>query len=119
MPSPVTVADVQTFLPLSPREYLVLFALVEGPDHGYAILKTIEAGSGGVPFDPANLYRSLRKLTRDGLVVEASGRERDTAGTSRRRYNLTPLGRRVLAAEATRLASLTDAARAMRLLPRN
>jgi PadR family transcriptional regulator, regulatory protein PadR len=117
MPSAANVADVQSFLPLPPRDYLVLFALAEGPGHGYAILKAIEAGSGGVPFDPANLYRSLRKLTRDGLVVEAA--DRDAAGASRRRYTLTALGRRVLTAEATRLASLADAARALRLVSRS
>ncbi len=107
MPSP-SVEQVHALLPLPPRDYLVLFALAEGPDHGYAILKAIESGSGGVPFDPANLYRSLRKLTRDGLVIETPERARDTPGAPRRRYTLTPLGRRVLAAEATRLASLAD-----------
>jgi DNA-binding PadR family transcriptional regulator len=119
MASSSTGADVQSFLPLPPRDYLVLFALAEGPGHGYAILKTIESGSGGVPFDPANLYRSLRKLTRDGLVIEAAARERDTPGAPRRRYSLTVLGRRVLAAEATRLASLADAARALDLVARS
>jgi DNA-binding PadR family transcriptional regulator len=69
-----------------------------------------------VPFDPANLYRSLRKLTRDGLVVEAAGREPDTAGAPRRRYRLTTLGRRVLTAEAERMTWLADAARSRRLV---
>lgn len=119
MPSPVTIAEVQAFLPLPPRDYLVLFALAEGPGHGYGILKAIESSSGGVPFDPANLYRALRKLTRDGLVNEASGRGRESPGAPRRRYGLTSLGRRVLAAEARRLASLADAARAMRLVSRS
>jgi PadR family transcriptional regulator PadR len=115
MPSGPTEADVQAFLPIPPRDYLVLFVLAEGPAHGYGILKGIESGSGGVPFDPANLYRSLRKLTRDGLVIEAAGRERDT-GPPRRRYRLTALGHRVLAAEARRLAWLADAARARHLV---
>jgi DNA-binding PadR family transcriptional regulator len=111
-----TVADVQAFLPLPPRDYLVLLALAEGPGHGYGILRAIETGSGGVPFDPANLYRSLRKLTRAGLVIETAGRERDTAGAPRRPYRLSSLGHRVLAAEATRLVSLVDAARARHLV---
>jgi len=119
MPSSPTVADAQAFLPLPPRDYLVLFALAEGPGHGYVILKTIESGSGGVPFDPANLYRSLRKLSRDGLVIESAIRQRHTPGVPRRRYSLTALGRRVLAAEASRLASLTDAARALKLVSRS
>jgi DNA-binding PadR family transcriptional regulator len=116
MPSPSAAIEVQAYLPLSPRDYLVLLALVDGPAHGYGILKAIESGSGGVPFDPANLYRSLRKLSRDGLVLEAAVRERHTAGGPGRRYRLTSLGRRVLTAEAQRLAWLTDAARARHLV---
>jgi PadR family transcriptional regulator PadR len=116
MPIERTLSDVQAFLPIAPREYLVLFALAEGPAHGYAILKAIESGSGSVPVDPANLYRSLRKLTRDRLVVEAAPVERDTAVVPRRLYRLTPLGRRVLGAEAKRLTGLVDAARARRLV---
>lgn len=111
--------DIQTFLPLAPREYLVLLALAEGPAHGYAILKTIESASGGLPFDPANLYRSLRKLTRDGMVAEAPDRAGDTQGAPRRQYSLTPTGRQVLRAESTRLARLADAARALRLVSRS
>jgi DNA-binding PadR family transcriptional regulator len=108
-------ADVKEFLPVPPRDYLVLFALAEGPSHGYGILKAIESGSGGVPFDPANLYRSLRKLTRDGLVLATAERARPFERAPRR-YRLTALGHRVLTAEAKRLASLADAARARRLL---
>jgi DNA-binding PadR family transcriptional regulator len=116
---PVNRADIQAFLPLQPRDYLVLFALAEGPGHGYAILKSIESSSGGVPFDPANLYRSLRRLAREGLVMQVSERERGAGGPPRRSYSLTALGRRVLAAEATRLASLADAARARHLVSRS
>jgi DNA-binding PadR family transcriptional regulator len=119
MSSPSSASDVQAFLPLAPRDYLVLFALAERPGHGYAILKEIERSSGGVVFDPANLYRSLRKLTRDGLVAELQGRQRRTPGAPRRLYGLTALGRRVLEAEATRLSRLADAARALRLVSRS
>jgi PadR family transcriptional regulator, regulatory protein PadR len=115
MPADETAAQVASRLPLPPRDYLILFALVDGPRHGHGILKLIEAGSAGVLFDPANLYRSLRKLNRDGFVVEAP----DHAPVSRpirRRYRLTKLGRAVLTAEARRLTTLADAARARRLV---
>lgn len=100
-------------LPMAPRDYLILFALADGPLHGHGLLKFLEAEAGGVPFDPANLYRSLRKLERDTFIVEAAS---PGADGPRRRYRLTPLGRAVLQAEASRLARLTAAARSKKLL---
>jgi len=102
-------------LPLQPRDYLILLALADGPLHGHGLLKAVEAQAGGVIFDPANLYRLLRKLERDELVVEA--RPADTPADARRRaYELTPLGRSVLFAESARLVQLADTARARRLV---
>jgi PadR family transcriptional regulator, regulatory protein PadR len=115
MPVYETAARVAFLLPLQPRDYLILFALVDGPRHGHGILKSVESGSAGVLFDPANLYRSLRKLDRDGFVVEATDHA-PVSGPIRRRYRLTKLGRAVLTAEARRLATLADAARARRLV---
>ena len=108
---------ITSLLPLAPRDYLILFALIDGPLHGHGMLKVVESAAGGVVLDPANLYRSLRKLQRDELLVEtrASGKAAD-AGT-RRSFALTKLGRAVLAAEAHRLAELADAARRRKLVP--
>lgn len=117
MPPSSDVARVASLLPMAPRDYLLLFALADGPLHGHGLLKSLEAEAGGVPFDPANLYRSLRKLERDELVVEAKSAAGDAGGAPRRVYRLTPLGRAALAAEARRLASLTAAARVKKLLP--
>jgi DNA-binding PadR family transcriptional regulator len=111
-----TAARVASRLPLPPRDYLILFALVDGPRHGHGILKAVEAGSAGVLLDPANLYRSLRKLERDGSVLEATDRTAAVIGPPRRCYRLTSLGRAVLTAEARRLTTLADAARARRLV---
>jgi DNA-binding PadR family transcriptional regulator len=106
-------------LPLNPRDFLILFALASGERHGYGIVKDVEAGSRGqVRLDPANLYRSLKRLMRDGLVVEAAADGDAALDEDRRRYyGITALGRRVLAAEATRLAELTDVARSLRWIP--
>jgi len=112
-----TAPRIASLLPLPPRDYLILFALIDGPRHGHGILKAVEQESGSVLFDPANLYRSLRKLERDDLVVETDGPDAAAEGPARRFYRLTKLGGAVLAAEAERLARLTDAARAKRLLP--
>ena len=102
--------------PVQPRDYLILFALADGKLHGHGILKSVEEQSGGVIFDPANLYRSLRKLERNGQVAEVEERA-GTDGRRRRYYRLTPLGSDVLIAEAGRLVRLADAARARNLVP--
>jgi DNA-binding PadR family transcriptional regulator len=105
-------------LPLNPRDYLILLVLAHGPSHGYAIIKRADAVSGDqARLDPANLYRALRRLDRDGLVrVEP---EADPKGDAdrRRTYGLTELGREVVKAESARLARLTDTARAWSLIP--
>jgi hypothetical protein len=49
-------------------------------------------------------------------VTETDGADED-GGERRRYYGVTPFGRRVVAAEASRLADLTDEARAKRLIP--
>ena len=116
MPTSLT-ARIAAQLPLAPRDYLILFALVDGPCHGHGLLKSIEAESGGVLLDPANLYRSLRKLERDELVAETRDPGTAAEGPARRFYKLTKFGRDVFAAEAERLAQLTDAARARKLVP--
>jgi DNA-binding PadR family transcriptional regulator len=110
--------DAQSMIPLNPRDYLVLFSLAAEDRHGYGIVKDIEQESAGrVRVDPANLYRSIKRMIASGLVEEADEREPAAAGDERRRYySITPFGREVVRLEASRLARLTDAARARRLL---
>jgi len=103
-------------LPLQPRDYLILLALADGEMHGHGILKVVEEHSGGVLFDPANLYRSLRKLERDGLAAEVPEPTPSDDKRQRRYYALTALGHDVLTAESTRIARLADAARARNLV---
>ena len=110
--------DIQNFLPLQPRDYLMLFALSAGQRHGYGLIKDVEGDTAGaVTIDPANLYRSIKRLTKDGLVAEADAPEDDAAAGDRRRYyRITPLGKRVVKAEAERLADLATLARARKLI---
>jgi DNA-binding PadR family transcriptional regulator len=112
-----TLADARAaaLLPLQPRDYLILLALADGPRHGHGLLRAVEQEAGGVLFDPANLYRLLRKLERDALVSEVRPAARHDR-QKRREYALTALGRTVLVAESARLAALTDAARARKLV---
>ncbi len=103
---------------MNPRDYLILLILTRGDSHGYGIIKASEEHSGTeIRFDPANLYRALRRLDRQGLVTvskDAGGRENTS---SRRIYALTDAGRTLVRAESARLARLTDTARAWQLIP--
>ena len=110
--------DPEALLPLQPRDYLILFALVSGERHGYGIVKEVEKESRGrVELDPGNLYRSIKRLIRDGLVVAAERRPvTDAENEKRRYYGITDFGHRVVTLEAARLAELADAARARNLI---
>jgi len=96
----------------------MMFALSAGPRHGYGLIKDVEDDTAGkVTIDPANLYRSIKRLTKDGLVAEADVPDGRTGGDDRRRYyRITPLGSRVVKAEAERLADLATLARARKLI---
>lgn len=78
-------------------ETLILALLEEGPRHGYELAKRIDdRTSGRLSFHVANVYTSLYRLERAGLIA---GRWVEKAGQRRRRfYRLTPTGRRELAA---------------------
>ena len=100
-------------LPLTPAAFHVLLALADGDAHGYAIMKEVEARTGGeVRLGTGTLYGIVKRLLADGLVRESAA-----ASTDRRRaYRLTPFGRRVALAEAERLRDMVVAAHAKRLL---
>jgi len=110
--------DPRDKLPLSPRDFLILLVLADGPLHGYGILAAVEGRVGNdVPLDPANLYRSLKRLRRDGIVEEAEPPTDDEAPLEQRRYfRLTSFGREVAVEEAARLARLTRVALKARLI---
>lgn len=108
-------------LPLTPRDYLILFALLEEERHGYGLVKDVaRLSEGAVRIDPANLYRSLQRMVKHGWVEESSRRPDPERDDERRRYyRISELGRHVLTAEATRLDRLARAARAKNLIPRS
>jgi PadR family transcriptional regulator len=76
---------------------LLLASLEAGPRHGYAIMEALRAGSGG-QFDlpTGTIYPALRRLEQAGLI---KGTWSQAGGRQRRVYDLTPAGRRTLAAE--------------------
>jgi transcriptional regulator len=78
-------------------ETLILALLEERPRHGYELAKLIDDRTGGrLSFHVANVYTSLYRLERAGLI---SGRWVEKESQRRRRfYRLTAAGRQQLAA---------------------
>ncbi len=106
------MSDPSRFLPLKPADFHALLVLMDGPLHGYGIMKAVEHESRGeVRLELGSLYRLLGRLLTEGLLDmgDDDGRRRD--------YSLTPFGRKVLKAEAQRLAYLMGRLRARKLLP--
>jgi len=82
----------------------VLAAMLDGPLHGYGIIKRAHALSGGrVRLAAGTLYAALDRL-RDARLVEVD-REEVVDGRARRSYRLTGAGREAVRAEAERMAA--------------
>ena len=94
--------DPISFLPLTPHQFHILLALVDGPLHGYAVIQEVERRTdGALRLGTGTLYTAVARLAELDLIAEA-GREDER----RRFYRLTPLGRAVLRAETARLEAL-------------
>lgn len=106
------------FLPLNPRVFALLLALIDGATHGYAMKLAAEARAPSMRLDAGSLYRHLSRLVEDGLVAECDPPSDVEVDARRRHYALTTLGREVVAAEATRLEDLVELARSRHLLTR-
>jgi len=113
--------DVSAHLPLKPNDFHILFSLLDGPRHGYAIAKDIlERTGGGIRLEAGNLHRTLRKLVRQELVAASDDRPAPEEDDERRHYwEVTDLGRRVVASDARRMRDLVTAAEARRLIPQD
>ncbi|HKE84506.1 MAG TPA: PadR family transcriptional regulator [Vicinamibacterales bacterium] len=110
---------IDAFLPLTPPMLHTLVALADGDKHGYAIIKEVARRTdGSVRLSAGTLYALIRRAEGDGLIVETDERPDISLDDERRRYyRLTALGRRVAAAEITRLESIVEMARAKKLGP--
>jgi DNA-binding PadR family transcriptional regulator len=102
---------------VSTTAFFVLVALAQGKRHGYAIIKDVEALTGGeVVLLPGTLYRLINQLSRDKWIVEVPGAANDDP--RRRYYHLTATGRKALSLEVERLEAMVKIARRGRLLGR-
>lgn len=102
---------------LTPVSFDILLALLEGSSHGYAIMQSVEARSGGeTTLHAGTLYRTLSRLVDGGLIEEVDGGPDDDGDERRRYYRVTRVGREAARTEARRLEQLLGAARAHGLL---
>lgn len=118
MSEPQLDDDIRRMIPLKRIEFLVLLVLADGERHGYGLVQEIaERSQGSVQPLPGNLYAVLQRLSDEGLLMESPRRPAPDLGDRRRRYyDITPLGRRVLAADADLMRSLVNAASERRLI---
>ena len=86
-------------------EPAILLLLRERPAHGYELLEELPA-LVGERVDMGNLYRFLRALEDEG-IVRSQWRD-DLPGPSKRTYELTASGRRLLGRWAGALARARD-----------
>jgi PadR family transcriptional regulator PadR len=97
--------------------YFTLAALLDGPLHGYGIVKrAAELSDGRLKIAAGTLYGVLDRLREQGLVAEEGQEIVD--GRARRSYRLTGEGEAAVTAEAARLRSAARVVQARRPVTR-
>jgi DNA-binding PadR family transcriptional regulator len=87
---------------MSLPSYFILAALLDGPVHGYGIIKkATELSEGRVRLAAGTLYGALYRLAEEGFIL--ADRQEVVAGHTRRYYRLTDHGVQALHTEAARL----------------
>jgi DNA-binding PadR family transcriptional regulator len=101
-------------LPLTPPVFHILLALAEEERHGYGIMQDVaQQTRGALQLGPGTLYGCLKRMLAAGLVEECEERPDPALDDERRRYyRMTALGRRMVRAEAQRLAGAVTVAMA-------
>jgi DNA-binding PadR family transcriptional regulator len=94
MASPRTREPLTGFGRYAGPATLILASLAEGPKHGYALTKDIEAFAG-LRLAPGTIYEALSRLVSQGLI------ERLESDDRRRPYRLTTAGAAALRAHLT------------------
>jgi DNA-binding PadR family transcriptional regulator len=110
----------EDLLPLTPPVFHILLALAGEERHGYGIMQDVARQTNdALQLGPGTLYGCLKRMLAAGTVEESDVRPDPALDDERRRYyRMTPLGRRVVRAEAQRLADAVTAAKARNLFDR-
>jgi len=76
-------------------QFIVLSLISQGPTYAYEIKTEIYRITGGTfDIDRNNLYKKLRTLEKDGILI--SQLEPSDRGAQRKYYTITPLGKTLL-----------------------
>jgi DNA-binding PadR family transcriptional regulator len=87
---------------ISEPSYFILAALLDGPLHGYGIIKkAAKLSDGRVRLAAGTLYGALDRLAAEGLIL--ADRQEVVEGRTRRYYRLTDHGVHALQGEAARM----------------
>lgn len=110
--------DPESLLPLTPAVFHILLALAGGERHGYGIMQEVaQYTEGKLRLGAGTLYRSIKHMLDEGLIVESDERPDPIVNNERRRYyHLTNFGKEVAQAEIERLTHLMGVAKAKQLL---
>jgi DNA-binding PadR family transcriptional regulator len=108
--------SAQAELPLTEASCYILLSLAPRARHGYAIMKDVNALSGGrVDLSTGTLYGALKRMLEHGWIqpvdLDPEAEAADGTGRERKAYTLTEYGRRVLQAEVERLQRLGEIGR--------
>lgn len=111
------MAKAQTtneLIPLTAPVFHILLALADEERHGYGIMQDVASQTGNtLQLGPGTLYGCLKRMLVAGLVEESDERPDPMLDDERRRYyRMTPLGKRVVRAEAERMAGAVMIAKA-------
>src|SRR2546425_7169039 len=105
MHAKTSLSPLQTEMLQGTLDMLVLRTLVLGPAHGHTIAHAIERGSEDVlQIEHGSLYPALHRLEDRGWIASFWGTSENNRKA--RYYRLTPVGRKQLAAQASRWARL-------------
>jgi PadR family transcriptional regulator PadR len=100
--------DARTDLLHGTLDMLILQTLMWGPQHGYAIGRTIRAQSSDVlQVEAGSMYPALQRLAKKGWVTAKWGQTE--ANQRAKFYRLTPEGKHQLLREESRWTELVNA----------
>lgn len=104
--------------PLPSAAFQILLSLAGADLHGYAIMRHVEEQtSGRMRLGPGTLYSSIQALLEGRLIEEVDGPEDPGSQLERRRfYRLTTAGRKLVRAEAEKMADVLRIARTRKIL---